>query len=169
MDYIKDWLKTILYVNVFLLICDSFIQKTKYEKYIRFFSGFLLMICLVRPLFDLTNLSTFLDSSYLQEALKNELDIVGHSEDLKAMEEDIRNSYHNAIEEQIIRLGEKYDVEVTDVTVEWREEDSGIRFLEIKGRYEGEEGKSPRITQFRDTLIQVYHLDEANINIEMRE
>ena len=43
MEYIKSWLKTILYMNVLLLICDNLMQKTAYEKYYRFFSGFLLV------------------------------------------------------------------------------------------------------------------------------
>lgn len=36
MEYIKSWLKTILYMNVLLLICDNLMQKTAYEKYYRF-------------------------------------------------------------------------------------------------------------------------------------
>ena len=32
MEYIKSWLKTILYMNVLLLICDNLMQKTAYEK-----------------------------------------------------------------------------------------------------------------------------------------
>ena len=39
MEYIKSWLKTILYMNVLLLICDNLMQKTAYEKYYRFFSA----------------------------------------------------------------------------------------------------------------------------------
>ena len=42
MEYIKSWLKTILYMNVLLLICDNLMQKTAYEKYYRFFYGFFL-------------------------------------------------------------------------------------------------------------------------------
>lgn len=37
MEYIKSWLKTILYMNVLLLICDNLMQKTAYEKYYSFF------------------------------------------------------------------------------------------------------------------------------------
>ena len=52
MEYIKSWLKTILYMNVLLLICDNLMQKTAYEKYYRFFSGFLVVVCLLKPVID---------------------------------------------------------------------------------------------------------------------
>lgn len=29
MEYLKDWLKTILYMNVLLLVCDSLIRDRK--------------------------------------------------------------------------------------------------------------------------------------------
>ena len=42
MEYIKSWLKTILYMNVLLLICDNLMQKTAYENIIVFFLDFCL-------------------------------------------------------------------------------------------------------------------------------
>lgn len=52
MEYIKSWLKIILYMNILLLLCDNLMQKTAYEKYYRFFSGFLLVLCLLKPVID---------------------------------------------------------------------------------------------------------------------
>ena len=46
MEYIKSWLKTILYMNVLLLICDNLMQK-QHMKNIIVFSGFLLVVCLL--------------------------------------------------------------------------------------------------------------------------
>ena len=63
MEYIKSWLKTILYMNVLLLICDNLMQKTAYEKYYRFFSGFLLVVCLLKPVIDFAGTEQY--SSYL--------------------------------------------------------------------------------------------------------
>ncbi len=63
MEYIKSWLKTILYMNVLLLICDNLMQKTAYEKYYRFFSGFLLVVCLLKPVIDFQEQSSI--SRYL--------------------------------------------------------------------------------------------------------
>lgn len=56
MEYIKSWLKIILYMNILLLLCDNLMQKTAYEKYYRFFSGFLLVLCLLKQACHLTPL-----------------------------------------------------------------------------------------------------------------
>ena len=72
MEYIKSWLKTILYMNVLLLICDNLMQKTAYEKYYRFFSGFLLVVCLLKPVIDFAGTEQYFQVSFLQEEWKNE-------------------------------------------------------------------------------------------------
>lgn len=42
MEYIKSWLKTILYMNVLLLICDNLMQKQHMKNIIVFFLDFCL-------------------------------------------------------------------------------------------------------------------------------
>ena len=66
MEYIKSWLKTILYMNILLLICDNLRQTTAYEKYYRFFSGFLLVVCLLKPVIDFTGTEQYFQVSFLQ-------------------------------------------------------------------------------------------------------
>ena len=85
MEYLKDWLKTILYMNVLLLVCDSLIRNTKYENYLRFFSGFLMMLCLVKPLIDVAGAGQYMDASYILNQMKNEWHIIEESEDLSKM------------------------------------------------------------------------------------
>ena len=72
MEYIKSWLKIILYMNILLLLCDNLMQKTAYEKYYRFFSGFLLVLCLLKPVIDFAGTEPYFYASFLQKEWQSE-------------------------------------------------------------------------------------------------
>lgn len=167
LEYLKEWLKTILYMNVLLLIFDSLVQTTKYEKYFRFFSGFLMMLCLLKPLVDLSGARDYMDASYIQNELKNELHLIGKSEDLKGMEKEIREEYDRAIENQIAEMAAACNIEITDLRIRWEEETNQMKKLEIEGKENGENNNSPKLHSFRETLMQFYNLDSRNIIISV--
>ncbi|MCI5502890.1 MAG: stage III sporulation protein AF [Anaerobutyricum sp.] len=169
LEYLKEWLKTILYMNVLLLIFDSLVQTTKYEKYFRFFSGFLMMLCLLKPLVDLSGANGYMDASYIQNELKNELRLIGKSEDLKGMKKEIREEYDRAIENQISEMAAACNIEIKDVKIQWEEETNQMKKLRIKGKSSGENEKSPNLHSFRETLKQFYNLDSENLIIEIQE
>lgn len=169
MEYLKDWLKTILYMNVLLLVCDSFIRNTKYESYLRFFSGFLMMLCLVKPLIDFAGAGQYMDASYILNQLKNEWQIIEQSEDLKKMKKDIQEEYDQTIQKQVTELAASFFIEVTKVRVRWKPEGDAIRSLKVEGRESGEEEKTPQIHDFREALMEVYNLEASNIDITVKD
>lgn len=162
MDYLKEWLKTILYMNVLLLVCDSFVQKTKYESYLRFFSGFLMMLCLVKPLIDFAGAGQYMDASYIINQLKNEWNIIEQSEDLRKMEKEIQEEYEQTIQKQVVELGASFSIQVTEVRVRWENDNDAIKNLRIHG-CESEDGKTPQIHRFREALMELYHLESSEI------
>ena len=169
MDYLKGWLKTILYMNVLLLVCDSLIRKTKYEKYLRFFSGFLMMLCLIQPLIDLTGAGTYMDASYIQTALKNELSLVGENDDLQAIKREVQEEYDAAIKNQICQTAENYRIEVTKINIRWNSKGDTMKKIDITGKNLENTQEGAQINAFRETLIQFYQLEDSNINIEIQE
>lgn len=169
MNYLKEWLETILYMNVFLLIIDSLVKTTKYEKYFHFFSGFLLMLCLIKPLVDFSFADGFMDASFLQNELKNEWQLIGNSEDFKEMKDDIRQTYADAVENQICEIAASYDISVTEVQIRWKGDSEEMNILKIEGESLKESGHSPRVSSLRDDLVEFYHLDADHINIEIQE
>lgn len=169
MNYLKEWLETILYMNVFLLIIDSLVKTTKYEKYFRFFSGFILMLCLVKPLVDFSSATGFMDASFLQNELKNELRLIGTSEDLKDLKKDVQKTYDRAVENQIIDIAESYYISVKRVQIRWKGDSNQMNRLIIKGESIGEDEKTPRISSFRETLKELYQIDTENIIIDIQE
>ena len=96
MEYIKSWLKTILYMNVLLLICDNLMQKTAYEKYYRFFSGFLLVVCLLKPVIDFAGTEQYFQVSFLQEEWKNERNLLGNVKEFQDMQDVLKKEYETA-------------------------------------------------------------------------
>lgn len=66
MEYIKSWLKTILYMNVLLLICDNLMQK-QHMKNIIVFSGFLLVVCLLKPVIDFAGTEQYFQVSFCRK------------------------------------------------------------------------------------------------------
>ena len=165
MDYLKDWLKTILYMNVLLLVCDTFIRNTKYESYLRFFSGFLMMLCLIKPLIDFAGAGQYMDASYILNQLKNEWQVIEQSEDLRKMKKDIQEEYEQTIQKQVTELAASFFIEVTNVRVRFETGGDAIRRLEVEGKESQEEGETPQIHEFREALMEVYNLESRNIDI----
>ena len=169
MEYIKGWLKGILYVNVLLMLCESLLAKTKYEKYFRFFSGFLLMLCLIRPLLDLTSAGSILDASFFRSTLESELRLSEEYEQLQGGRSDFRNAYEEAVKKQITELGEEYDLEIEQISLIWNRENTSVTALSIDCQKKENADAISRISDFREALIQVYPVEKGNINIEMRD
>lgn len=169
MTYLKEWLKTILYMNVFLLIFENLVKTTHYEKYFRFFSGFLMMLCLLKPLVDLSNTNDYMDASFIQNELKNELRLIGKSEDLREIKGDIQKTYDKAIENQIKDVASSYDITVTKVQIRWKGDSEQMDTLDIKGESVSENNRSPDISSLRDILMDYYHLEHEDIHIEIQE
>ena len=155
MEYLKEWLKTILYMNVLLLVCDGFVKNTKYESYLKFFSGFLMMLCLLKPVIDIAGAGKYMDASYIINQMKNEWEVIAGSGDLRDMKDDIQKEYDDAIEEQ-----------VTDVRVRWENDASAVRELSVEGE---ETDGTPQIHEFREALEEFYHLDDDRIAITIRD
>ena len=107
MEYIKSWLKTILYMNVLLLICDNLMQKTAYEKYYRFFSGFLLVVCLLKPVIDFAGTEQYFQVSFLQEEWKNERNLLGNVKEFQDMQDVLKKEYETAYKNQIEEIAIK--------------------------------------------------------------
>ncbi len=107
MEYIKSWLKTILYMNVLLLICDNLMQKTAYEKYYRFFSGFLLVVCLLKPVIDFAGTEQYFQVSFLQEEWKNERNLLGNVKEFQDMQDVLKKEYETAYKNQIEEIAKE--------------------------------------------------------------
>lgn len=164
MEYIKDWLRSILYINILLLLCDNLMQKTAYEKYYRFLAGFLLVLCLIKPVLDLVGTDQLLYGTFLQEELNNELHLLKNSKAFGNIEENVRREYEASYTKQIREVAQKYGVEVKDITFLWNTNKNTLRKLKIK---EKSQKDFSEIEQFKKMLGQLYNLEDSYIVIEV--
>ena len=132
MEYIKSWLKTILYMNVLLLICDNLMQKTAYEKYYRFFSGFLLVVCLLKPVIDFAGAEQCFQVSFLQEEWKNERNLLGNVKEFQDMQDVLKKEYETAYKNQIEEIAKKKNIQVKKITFWWDNKKDHLNQTEIR-------------------------------------
>jgi len=154
MEYIKSWLKTILYMNVLLLICDNLMQKTAYEKYYRFFSGFLLVVCLLKPVIDFAGTEQYFQVSFLQEEWKNE--------------------YETAYKNQIEEIAKKKNIQVKKITFWWDNKKEHLKQIEIRGiLLKGSDStlhttdNPSHVESLKKILMQLYDLEESDVFVEV--
>lgn len=164
-SYIREWLKTILYLDVLLCVCSILLEKTKYESYMKYFSGFLILSCLIQPIIHLTNIENYLDTFWLRSSLSFELNAIRDS-DLAVMENDLFRDYENIMEKQIVRMGEACGIEVENVRVRFSESGESIEELIISIDEDEYTLNDPKITELLDTLAQFYQVDINNIRFE---
>lgn len=192
MEYIKSWLKTILYMNILLLICDNLMQKTVYEKYYRFFSGFLLVLCLLKPMIDFVGTESYFHASFLQEQWKSERNLLRSSDELQDMEAVIKKESEAAYTAQIRELAVNCEIEVKDVRFRWDGAGEKLKKIEIKGsgkvsetekqntskkstqstQIEGGQTKKLqpqklRVEKLQQVIMQLYDLKESDVCIEV--
>ena len=72
MEWIYEWVKTISFYYIFASIVMHALPDTKYQQYVRFFLGILLIVVMINPLMELFQLTETLDEQYLQEMLELE-------------------------------------------------------------------------------------------------
>lgn len=170
MEYIKSWLKTILYMNVLLLICDNFMQKTAYEKYYRFFSGFLLVLCLLKPVIDLMGTGQYLDVSFLREEWKSERNLLENADEFRDMKDVIKEEYEAAYKNQIEEIAKKNNIQIKNVTFRWDSRKEHLKKMQMSGILIGRTGapdSTSQVKNLKKILMQLYDIEESDIRIEV--
>ena len=150
MEYIKSWLKTILYMNVLLLICDNLMQKTAYEKYYRFFSAF------------------------LQEEWKNERNLLGNVKEFQDMQDVLKKEYETAYKNQIEEIAKKKNIQVKKITFWWDNKKEHLKQIEIRGiLLKGSDStlhttdNPSHVESLKKILMQLYDLEESDVFVEV--
>lgn len=196
MEYIREWLKTIFYMNILLLLCDNLVKGTAYEKYYRFFSGFLLMLCLIKPAVDFSDAGKFFDASFLQNELKNELSLVGDSGDFQEMKETIQENYEISCKSQIKEMAQSCGIRAEEISLRWENrnnQDGTLKEITVKGRLETDDPPEENLDEAQDqdgtqaeeaareeeretqeaaleeVLAKAYGLEQSDIFVEVEE
>ena len=72
MQAVYGWVKNIIYFMIFLAVVNNLLADSKYEKYIRFFAGMVLILLVVSPLTGKMRLDEQISSMFQSISLHND-------------------------------------------------------------------------------------------------
>ena len=160
-DSIKNYMKTILYADVLVCILNSFMERTRYEGYVRFFSGFLLLTCLLQPLLHIAAWADHPDAAGIMDFLAGGV-WQAEDSDWPDKTEEMRDQYRKHLEEQIMKAGDAYGLEIRRVTVQLEEESQRIRTLTLEISGEENQGNA-KMETFTEILSSYYQVDRIQL------
>lgn len=163
MEQITGWLRSILYVDILILIGTSLLENTRYENYVRFFSGFLLVLCMLQPLMKLTSAESLLDFSYLRTLFQNEKNVLQWSEELSSVREEAQEDYQTAVEGQIRALGRQSGLDIKEIEITWK--DKGEQVESITMEIQKKEQGTKIIREYRQALADACQLELEHVII----
>lgn len=106
MDALYGWVKNIIYYMIFTAAVNNLLADSKYEKYIRFFAGMVLILLVVSPAVSGLRLNDQVAAMFERFSLEEEAKEL--KEEMLGMEEAGRNriirQYEECVEEEAVRL-----------------------------------------------------------------
>lgn len=112
-QYLYEWIQNIAFYMVLVMAAVQVLPNTGYKKYIRFFTGLVLILMLATPIFKLFGMDERLADVYDNEAYKEEIERIEDS--TKYLEDVDASDYLDTGEE------EEEDVETGKETLEVEE------------------------------------------------
>ena len=109
----SEWMKSFVGCLLMLSVAVQMLPNNKYEQYVRLFSGFLLLVLIIRPVLKIGSADTYLEEKIAEivwEQERLEKEIVMQSE---VFEAESLNVQKNDIQEIYIQEIENVQVEVT--------------------------------------------------------
>ena len=76
-EALKQWMYNIIIFILFSSLIQHLAAEKKYEKYIKFFSGLLLVMVVISPVLNWFGSDKILEFNYLEENFVNEVSIIG--------------------------------------------------------------------------------------------
>ena len=109
----NEWIKSFVGCLLMISVAMQMLPNSKYEQYVKLFSGFLILVLLFQPFLKIGSMDSYLEGK-IEEAMevqeRLEKEIVMQSEMLKAQSQEIRLNDEKKIDISEI---ERVEVEVT--------------------------------------------------------
>lgn len=159
------------------------LPKESYQKYVRFFTGLLLMLLVAAPILSLFGKEDVLmekisQAEFLQEMDNMKMD-TAYMEDIQ--KETYKKEYEKAIGMDISRMAENAALQMNQVEVSLSEEyqveqiSMEVCFSEDKGLHISKASFSdnsreyPQVYELKQELMEYYGLEESQITISVQE
>lgn len=132
-----QWVKGVVFYLILLTVVSHLLPGHRYDKYIRLFTGMLLIVIVIRPVTHLFSWDVLFDSHYfsaVKEEIGNEIDEEFMEELEDVQTEQLCQEYKKQTREVIEAEAEKLGLYVTecDVQTAWKENTIVIEALNIR-------------------------------------
>lgn len=106
MESVYSWVKNIIYYMIFLSVVSNLLADSKYEKYIRFFAGMVLILLVVSPLTGKLRLDEQISSMFRSISLYNDTaDLKSQLWEMDGKRLDrIMGKYEEAVEQDVAAM-----------------------------------------------------------------
>jgi Stage III sporulation protein AF (Spore_III_AF). len=185
-----DWVKNISFYLILVTMITYLMPNAKYKKYLKFFTGVLLVVLVIQPFVNLTNRKDILNRAFLVEGLKEEINsIKRETQVIQNVQNDaIKQGYEEEIERQIGEIASKQNLYIQSVEVKWlvdakgafvgidalnvivstkEDAQNGIIIQDILIGKE-EEIESMEEINLKNDIQEVYNILSDNINISIQ-
>ncbi|MCI8484987.1 MAG: stage III sporulation protein AF [Lachnospiraceae bacterium] len=183
MHIIYVWVKNIVCFYILLTVVLHLLPKEGYQKYVRFFSGMLLMILIITPVLSLLGKEDVLLKRIDQAGFFQELDNL--KLDTEHLEQTQKRAYLKEYERAIgtdisriaegkqlnpcwteVHLSDTYQVESIAMEVSFEKEEG----LSVQKASFGDDSKEyPEVYNLKQELMDFYQLEEGQISITVRD
>ena len=120
MEAVYGWVKNIIYYMIFLSVVNNLLADSKYGKYIRFFSGMVLILLVVSPFTGGLHLDEQISSMFKSISFQNDTDDL--KQDLWGMEErrldQVIREYEQAVAADVEAMARAEGLECTGASVQ---------------------------------------------------
>lgn len=196
MNAIYDWIKTIIFYMILMTVVLNVLPSGKYHKYIKFFSGMVLILLVMRPLTGMANLEDKM--AYYYDLFSFSGEAAELAADIEGMDEKRYQSmiaqYESAIAMDISAMVKEVGLTQIDANVELNqevesEEFGKVTYLELTVAYEKDSGppiyvepisiskggeeeetgepETAQVVQLKEMLKSFYGLESSQIQVRI--
>ena len=135
MEAVYGWVKNIIYYMIFLSVVNNLLADSKYGKYIRFFSGMVLILLVVSPFTGGLHLDEQISAMFRSITFQNDTDDL--KQDLWGMEErrldQVISRYEEAVAADVEAMAREEGLECTGASVQIDGDRNSSRYGRIEG------------------------------------
>ena len=174
MEAVYSWVKHIIYYVIFLSIVSNLLADTKYEKYVRFFAGMVLILLTAGPIVNGLGLEEQIAASFKQLSFQQEAGDL--NQNLLGMEdkrlEQIMAKYEEAVEEDVARIAKEQGVECVAAQADIERDRASSRYGQVVGlrlmvkRGTEEEEKQQDALQAKSVQVNIGNVRDVNVELE---
>lgn len=178
MEVVYGWVKNLVYFYIFMTAILHLLPKESYQKYVKFFTGLLLIILILTPILSIfKNKEDLYDrissAGFFQEMDNLKLDTAYLKE---SQQEIYQKEYEKAISTDIEQMAKREELEVDGITVQLTEE-CQLEKIHIKVKLPEEDGiylekalfsekeEYPAVHKLQKELMDFYQIEEEQIEI----